>query len=246
MLKKIFISLLWITVVVAEETPLHKQVEDHLAEANRLRSARDAEYRAWQDNRARMETLIGSIEAAAAQQRVKAEADRRQTERFSAVSKELMRTQEAGENISRVCIELMNEVHATLDQISLRSIPGTVPEMSKPYGELKEQWQQAMSRWKATEDASRNIEVRTMVGLLGNRAVKVKALLVGTTLGWWLDETTGQTGFLIPPADAEGGVELVAFPRAGKLQAELRKAFQIVEGRRAPHWVYLPFQEVGR
>jgi hypothetical protein len=246
MLKKILIPLLLVSVAVAEETPLHKQVENHLAEANRLRSAQDAEYQAWQENRAKMETLIASIESVAAQQRVKAEADRKQTERLNEASKDLMRTQEAGEQISLVCIELMNEVHATLDRISLRSIPGTVPEKSKPYGELKEQWQQTMSRWKATEDASRNIEVRTMVGLLGDRAVKVKALLVGTSLGWWLDETTGKAGFLIPPEEADGGVELVEFPMSGNVQAELRKAFQIVDGRRAPHWIYLPFQEVTR
>ncbi|MDF7798829.1 hypothetical protein P4C99_05115 [Pontiellaceae bacterium B1224] len=246
MLKKICILLLLASAAVAEETPLHEQVENHLAEANRLRSTRDAEYRAWQENRAKMETLIASIESVAEQERIKAAADQKQTERLESASAELMRTQEAGEKVSQVCIELMNEVHDTLDQISLRSIPGTVPEKSKPYGELKEQWQQAMSRWKATEDASQNVDVRIMVGLLGDRAVKVKALLVGTTLGWWIDEATGQSGFLVPPADTEAGVELVEFPMSGNLQTELRKAFQIVEGRRAPHWIYLPLQEVNR
>ncbi|MDZ8118142.1 DUF3450 family protein [Pontiella agarivorans] len=240
------VIILWalITGVNAEEVPLHKQVETHLAEANRLRSVKDAEYQAWQENRAKMETLLAGLESVARQTEAAAEADRQQAAQYKAASAELRRNQETGAMVQQACMDLMSDIHKTLDEIAAASIPGTVPAREKAYGELKEQWQQTMSRWKAVEDAMQRIEVRVTVGLLNNEAVKVKALLVGTSLGWWLDQNTGRAGFLVPPTHEGEAVELIEFPMSGTAQAELRKAFQIIEGRRAPHWIYLPFQGV--
>lgn len=239
---------LWVAccalAVFAEETPVHKQVENHLAEANRLRSARDAEYRAWQENKAGMETLLASLESVAEQTRIRAEADRKQAGQYKAASAELLRNQETGAMVQQACIELMADIHAALDQMAATSIPGTVPAREAAYGELKEQWQQTMSRWKAAEDAMQRVDARITVGLLNDEAVKVKALLVGTSLGWWLDENSGRSGFLVPPSNAGEAVRLVEFPMSRSARAELVKAFQIIEGRRAPHWIYLPVQEV--
>ncbi|QBG48317.1 DUF3450 family protein [Verrucomicrobia bacterium S94] len=244
-MKKIFFIVAWCSAaVLADELPIHNQVENHLAEANRLRSARDAEYRAWQENKAKMETLLASLESVEKQTRIKAEADRKQAEQYKAASAELLRDEEAGAGVQQACIELMDEIHAALDQLAAVSIPGTVPAREQAYGELKEQWQQTMSRWKATEDAMQQVDVQVTVGLLNDEAVKVKALLVGTSLGWWLDENGDRAGFLVPPENTDEAVGLIEFPVSGDAKDELRKAFQIMEGRRAPHWIYLPFREV--
>lgn len=237
------IVLLACTAVWAEEIPLYKQVENHLVEANRLRSARDAERQAWQENKSKMETLLGSLESMAERIRIAAETDREQSEQYTAAAAELRRSLENGAAVQQACMDLMEDIHAALDRTAAASIPGTVPARQQAYGELKEQWLQTVSRWKAAEDAMQRVEVRIMVGLLNDQALKVKALLAGTSLGWWLDENSGRAGVLCPPAEEGAAVILVELPEAGGVRAELLKAFQIIEGRRAPEWIYLPIQE---
>ena len=217
--------------------PAPQQIMNELRQANTARAQLLREEQEWAMESERLELLLATLGDET--KRLTGEAAEADTARagFRQQLAGLRAQQERFEQVEAAIDTLCERLEEALDALAARSLPGLVPpDRAAGITEPDKRLAAAVGRLDETARRGLKAAVEIVQGDLEGKTLTIKLLRLGGVAAWWVAFDGGQAG-----TAAMAGGTLALKPAASPEDTEaITKAFAIVEGRAAPHWVLLP------
>ena len=221
--------------------PAHVAIEA-LRAANEARSTNTKEQSDWNAESERLRLLLKSVRQEVEQLKAQEAATQESIVTLEQKKRALVPKEQKQTDIETLALELIAQIHGTLDQIGQKALPGVIPPKQKRDASVLERLKDALKRM---EDAERNAagrSVEVVTGTLNGNALTVELLRLGGVSAWWRSLDGQKTG----AAWVESGQILLQELTSTDERRAISDAIAIAKGRAPPKLVILPFAHAPR
>ena len=244
--KQFVVGLLVICAVgtaAAQDVESPQQILDTLSKADRARSAESQAQAAWRQESQNLKALVASLQTALKQLKDQQAKEQSALSSEEAKAKALQDKEPPREALDAALTTLADEKEAKLNAFAAKLLPGIVPaaattKTSSPLERL----QDIARRLRTTKSELSKWDVAILDGQRGGKTVAVKVLRCGGVAAWWQSLDGSAQG--VAAWDGNGlTLHDASNPESAK---QIETALAIIEGRRVPELITLPFDKAKR